>query len=375
MSRGEPGSTKSAVLRPEVGTSRGRTLIGALVPLSRPAWLDAGRHLLAGLKEGVAAVNAAGGLLGAPVELMVADTSGGGARVVEAMSDMALAGVAGFAGEYHSVVARQAATMADTLQLPFLCSSAVLDHLTERPSEWVARIAPRQSRGWRIYADFLVASGHVSVALAVQRNLYWSAGAGILRERLSSLGTDSPVFDVDTMSVAALCDAVALSKASAVLVLAGHPQPAIAIVEALRADRRLDGILIGAPAGQPEFEEWVAALAQSGSAIPFLRYLPDSLTASGFVVEARLRKRLDASPSFVAFEGYDTVISLAEALRNARANSPEDVWSPVVVEGTRGTIRFTRPHGATAWEWADAPIQVVDRDPLDSNRFRILRSG
>ena len=39
------------------------------------------------------------------------------------------------------------ADRADALGLPFLCSSAVLDALTEEPTEWVARLAPAQSRG------------------------------------------------------------------------------------------------------------------------------------------------------------------------------------------------------------------------------------
>jgi hypothetical protein len=45
--------------------------------------------------------------------------------------------VAALAGEKHSVVARAAAARADAVGLPFLCSSAVLDALTEQPTEWV----------------------------------------------------------------------------------------------------------------------------------------------------------------------------------------------------------------------------------------------
>ena len=75
------------------------------------------------------------------------------------MDELAHLSVAAVAGEYHSVAARAAAARADTLGLPFLCSSAVLDALTEQSTEWVARLAPPQSRGWRIYADFLKRNG------------------------------------------------------------------------------------------------------------------------------------------------------------------------------------------------------------------------
>jgi ABC-type branched-subunit amino acid transport system substrate-binding protein len=41
--------------------------IGALVPLARPGWVQAGRHLLAGLELGADEVNAAGGIGGRPL--------------------------------------------------------------------------------------------------------------------------------------------------------------------------------------------------------------------------------------------------------------------------------------------------------------------
>src|ERR1700742_626381 len=92
----------------------------------------------------------------------------------------------GLAGEYHSVVARAAAARADALGLPFLCSSAVLDALTQRPTEWVARLAPAQSRGWRVYADFLLRAGHRRIAVAAEPSVYWASGAGILRDHVTA---------------------------------------------------------------------------------------------------------------------------------------------------------------------------------------------
>ncbi len=146
--------------------------IGALVPLTRPGWVEAGRHLLAGLELAVRDVNEAGGIVGRPLELVVRDTAADPRRAAAAVDELARLGVAAVAGEYHSVVAREAAARADALGLPFLCSSAVLDALTERPTEWVARLAPPQSRGWRIYADFLLGAGHSRIAVATQPSVY-----------------------------------------------------------------------------------------------------------------------------------------------------------------------------------------------------------
>src|SRR5215467_5688584 len=109
--------------------------IGALVPLTRPGWVDAGRHLLAGLELAVREVNDAGGIGGRPLELVIRDTSADPQRATAAVAELARLGVAALAGEYHSVVARAAAAKADALGVPFLCSSAVLDTLTEQPTE------------------------------------------------------------------------------------------------------------------------------------------------------------------------------------------------------------------------------------------------
>ena len=126
--------------------------------------------------------------------------------------------------------------------------------------------------------------------------------------------------------------------------------------------------MIGAPAGQPEFAEWAALLGDAGAAIPFLRYLPERLTPLGVRVETALRERLAQAPSFVAFEGYDTIAVLADVLRVSGS------WPRVAVEGTRGLIQFSRTPGISVWQWAWPPVQVVDRDPAAPHRFRILHT-
>ena len=150
----------------------------------------------------------------------------------------------------------------------------------------------------------------------------------------------------------------------------------MSIVKSVRHDQRLTEIMIGAPAGQPEFAEWAKLLGDDSAAIPFLRYLPKRLSPLGARVEAALRQRLAEAPSFVAFEGYDTVAVLADVLRSHgvdRTRTAES-WPRVSVEGTRGQIQFSRTPGISVWQWAWTPIQVVDRDPAKPDRFRVLHT-
>ncbi|MEW1654118.1 ABC transporter substrate-binding protein [Streptomyces sp. NPDC093707] len=351
--------------------------IGALVPLTRPGWVEAGRHLLAGLELAVGEVNEAGGIVGRPLELVVRDTAADPQRAAAAVDEVAGLGVAALAGEYHSVVARAAAARADALGLPFLCSSAVLDALTDQPTEWVARLAPPQSRGWQIYADFLLGAGHRRIAVAAQPSVYWATGTRILRDCLAARGGTVTELDMRVLTSAAVCDALVDHRATALLLLVGHPEPAVPIVTSVRGDRRLAEIMIGAPAGQPEFAAWATSLGDDSAAIPFLRYLPERLSPLGARVETALRERLAEAPSFVAFEGYDTIAVLADVLRSHGADRARiaESWPRVAVEGTRGQIQFSRTPSTGVWQWARPPIQVVDRDPAEPDRFRVLHTG
>jgi hypothetical protein len=249
----------------------------------------------------------------------------------------------------------------------------VLDALTDQPTDWVARIAPAQSHGWRTYADFLLGAGHRRIAVAAEQSVYWMAGTRVLRDHLAPRGGTVAELDARVLGPADLCDALVEHGATAVLLLTGHPEPALPLVRAVRADRRLDGIVLGAPAGQPEFAGWLG----DGAGIPFLRYLPERLTPLGTRVEAALRERLGGTPSFVAFEGYDTIAVLADVLRTHGTDRARiaGAWSGVAVEGTRGRIRFTRAPGTGVWQWAWPPVQVVERDPAAPGRFRVLHTG
>ncbi|MGW6025224.1 ABC transporter substrate-binding protein [Streptomyces sp. NPDC055099] len=350
--------------------------IGALVPLSRPGWAEAGRHLLAGLELAVREVNDAGGILGKPLDLLVRDTAADPLKAAAAVDELAALGVTAVVGEYHSVVARAAAVRADTLGLPYLCSSAVLDALTDEPTRWVARLSPPQSRGWRVYADFLLGAGHSRIAVATQPSVYWASGTRILRDHLAPRGGTVIELDMGALTPEAVCEALVDQEATALLLLVGHPEPAVPIVKAVRRDHRLADLQLGAPAGQPEFAAWAELLGDDGAAIPFLRYLPERLSPLGARVETALRERLDEAPSFVAYEGYDTVAVLAEVLRSQGADRARvaESWPRVAVEGTRGQIQFSRTPGISVWQWTRTPIQVVARDPAEPGRFRILHA-
>jgi ABC-type branched-subunit amino acid transport system substrate-binding protein len=347
--------------------------IGSVAPLSRPGWTDAGLHLLAGLRLGVRELNDAGGIDGSPVELLTRDTSGDPLKAAAAVDDLVASGVTALAGEYHSVVARAVAARACVRELPYLCTSAVIDDLVEEPTGWVARICPPQSRGWAAYGEFLLDEGHTQIAVIVQPGAYWEAGFRILQEQFVSHGGSVVRLDASTSDLRGICDEIAVSGATVLLLLVGMPDPAVAIVRSARRDPRLHALLIGTPAGQAEFPSWHSLLGKDGASVPFLRYLPERLGPLGLRVATELEQALNAVPSFVAFEGYDGILVLADLLSRPRGEGTPS-WDEIDVEGSRGRIQFSRAAETGLWQWMRAPIQIAVGEFAEPQVFRTLRN-
>lgn len=336
-------------------------MLGAFAPLTRPGFAPAGRHLRAGLELGLEDINEAGGIEERKVALAVQDTRGDPGIATAALRGFHEDGVVAVAGEFHSAVARPLAELAHALQLPFVCSSATLDRLTSEPTSYVARLAPPQSYGWRIYADHLAHGGHRHIALALDPDEYWSAGAGVVDARARERGIRCTAVDVTGLSSAAVADRVAGLGADALLLLVAWPEPLQEILRQVRSDARLAGLLVGDPAGRADFREWAEQLGDDGTAVPYLRYLPPALDGRGADVAARLARRLGERPSFVALEGYDTVRVLGEALRVAGPHREglASALAELAVPGTRGLIRFSRTPGVPVLQWVWPPVEVV----------------
>ena len=351
--------------------------VGAFAPLSSPGLVPAGRHLKAGLELGVEDFNQAGGVDGQLVELMMRDTEGSPDRATVLLHDLDAEGVVAVVGEFHSAVARPLAELAHSLGLPFVCSCATLDKLTSGPTDCVARLAPPQLHGWRVYAEYLLDRGLRHVALAMTPDEYWSSGAAVLEARLRQDGAQCTRIDVTDLAGPPVGDRLAeLDAVEALLLLVGYPEPSAGIVRAVRSDARFDNLIVGDPAGRAEFPEWSQLLGRAGLDVPYLCYLPALLDEFGTSVASRLAERLGEAPSFVALEGYDTIRVLGEGLCLAGADRGRlaHALRRVRVAGTRGLIQFTRTPGVPVLQWVWPPVQVVAHtDVSQRDRVAVLR--
>lgn len=345
----------------------GPVRIGALGPLSSPGLVWAGRELFDGMRLAIERVNGE-----RPDARLVAvtfsDTRGTPEAGVSAAGELLREGAAALIGEYHSVVAEAIARHADSIEVPFLCSSATLDAITARRSPWVFRLAPPQSYGWRLYADFLQGGGYQEVVAIIRSDLYWGSGARVLERRLEELRIPFRRLEMEG-SVPKAVDEVAAMLAPGrrlmVLLLAGYPQPTGSLVRELqRRGLFPDRLGLGAPAGPCIFPDWWAVAGDWAIGIPFLSYVdPGSLSPDGEGFARAFADRYGREPSFVAFEGYDTVLAVGQAVAtapNRGGAAIRDRLQAGVVQGTRGAIRFlTEPEGVVHQQWRWPPVRVV----------------
>jgi ABC-type branched-subunit amino acid transport system substrate-binding protein len=346
--------------------------IGGLGPLSLPGISWAGRELQDGMALAVKHLNDVGGVLGKSLMLLFEDTCGRPRAGVTAVERLLGKQVHAFASEYHSVVADAIIGPVQRSGLPFVCASATLDAITARRLSFVFRLAPPQSYGWGIYADFLASQGFQHVVALQEDNLYWNSGSRAIEARLRTLGVHTPRLSVapGTGDAASWIRHVVAKQSKPpapdiLLVMLAYPEPLRSVVREARAHGLgPPACFLGDPAGRTVFPDWWESAGTDATQIPFLSYIgPGGLTGRGKQMSADFEKRYGREPTFVALEGYDAILVLAHAFEDAGTTEPtkiRDALNRIAVEGTRGTIRFsTEPTGVVHQQWKWPPVSVV----------------
>lgn len=345
--------------------------IGGLGPLSTPGIPKAGRELLDGMRLATRHINDAGGVGGRTLELIFEDTSGLPAAALTAVARLRQQGVHALAGEYHSVVANSILDEVDRQGLPFVCASATFDEITSRRLSRVFRLAPPQSYGWRTYASYIVSAGVSHVFAVMEDSRYWKAGANVIESRLTESAI--PFTRLEIGSENGVVEAIERVRASMsqlrapcmLLLLVGYPENLRSVLHQLRLhDLLTPSLILGDPAGRTIFEDWWEVAGANAVGIPFLSYeRPSKLTERGERAANDFEREYGREPSFVALEGYDSLLVLEAAIRSAESIDPADVCYAlrnIETEGTRATIRFsTEPQGVVHQQWRWAPTCVV----------------
>jgi ABC-type branched-subunit amino acid transport system substrate-binding protein len=346
--------------------------IGGLGPLSAPGIVWAGRELRDGMALAAHRINEAGGVAGKPLRILFEDTMGTPAGGLGAVHRLLRMEVHALAGEFHSVVADAVVEPVHRAGLPFVCASATLDAITARRLPSVFRVAPPQSYGWLAYAEFLLSQGFRHVVAFQEESLYWNRGSRVIEARLQASGvpfTRVPV-PAETPQASALVRHLEGIMAGApapdiVLLLVAYPEPLRSLVGELRTRGLFPAaVILGDPAGRTVFPDWWDVAGGDATSVPFLAYArPGEFAPEGRRAAEQFEREHGREPTFVALEGYDSVLAVARAIEAAEGTDPSQVCGALrrlEIGGTRGPIAFaTQSEGVVHQQWRWPPVCVV----------------
>lgn len=323
--------------------------IGGLAPLSAPGSVTGGEAMRAAMRIATDEINAAGGVLGCPVELVVVDTEGlpeRGRAVMERLITQDRVVAAG--GGYHSSVGLAAKDVANDAGIPVVFAETWNDNITADMQRFIFRLAPLSSEVAAIYANFAASVPDVKNVVIVAENTdYGLPASDMTRQGLEAAGITSTIYTVDIGT-----------------------QDFSGIIQRIRADR--PDMIIQVMTGEAAYN-FTQQAAEAGigpgdlpmtcdqnalESAAYWQNVPDGnlcfMNAVGlptalftdrtraFVTAYTAATGKDAAESY-AMEAYDSVMVLAEAIKAAGStdgNAIVDALEAITYDGVLGRISF-----------------------------------
>ncbi len=372
-----------------LGTAAGAEpiLIGGVGPLSQPGAVQAGQEMRWAMQQGVADVNADGGVLGRKLELVFYDTQNQpdvAASVAEklAYDDKVVAVI----GEYHSGSALAQVPTYNRAGLPAIFSETWNDKITggdpedpnlPRNPPTIFRIAPTSSYAGRFIADWLINGLDAREVVQVYEATEFGLGQGdVLEEHLSKAGVKLAQVQVelnqpDYSSVLARLAAQYPNADAAVFDITGESS---FVAEQNAAEVGLfdqDTACVANQQAQDAPAFWRAVPDGAGCAFRYVGLTPGQYNDRAKSLAKRYEAEFGGQPKVWVFESYDSVWLVADAIERAGSADAEAMVKALEdtsFVGTQGQYRF--PYGSDhplpadepSWlwhQWPNPPIQMI----------------
>ena len=345
--------------------------VGGMAPLSSPGSYQQGPELVLGLQWAVDDVNAAGGLLGKQVELIVEDTQGRpptGATVVEKL--ITKEKVVGVAGEYHSSVCKAEIEVFHQHGIPFVIGSCWADTLTEAGYDEVFRTSVYSSKLAENMVALMQANGITKAAGLVEDTDYGIGIAQNIEKAIKKLGAEIE-FSYEVVEktskdfVPVLLKYKARTKPEILIVAVTQPGGFLVLKQAHEirfAPSKETLYLDGTCTAQNDQVFWEAVKGAGKYVLMSCPFSPSvKLTPLGEKIKKRYQDQFGREPNYMPLQGYDAMISLLTAIRNAgstEARAVIDALKDLKTTGTRGEIEFSQEAGVWHHQWKDVPTFV-----------------
>ena len=175
------------------------TAIGGLAPLSAPGTVVGGEAMRDAMLIAEEDLNAAGGVLGCKVKVVIADTEGLPEKAAAVMEKLITQdGVVAVGGGYHSSVGVASKDIADARGVPVVFAETWNDTITGDKQKYIFRIAPLSS--WAsstIWKHALLVPGIGKAAILTENTDYGIPAAEETKNGLATGGVETVIFSVD----------------------------------------------------------------------------------------------------------------------------------------------------------------------------------
>ncbi len=335
-------------------------VIGTLYPLSNPSMMANGLAMQAATNLAVAAINEQGGIDGKPLRIVVYDSGSNPAQAaLFAQRMITLDCVIAIVGVFHSNVALAVKDIAVQYHVPVLFADPYADEVTAIQSNEVFRIAPTYSMLISMMGKWLQAvgdynqDGDIFAVVLAENTPYGQERLQRIQEELPPMGINSTGFLVDLPATdfsPIIARIVALDKSPDVIFLYLHNGEVIPLLKQL-----IDAGI------SPERNTLLVATSQLLDDVQFWQQVPNgnfviamqvgpwpsTVTPFGQTFAQEFNQYFQRWPEASAFEAYDAMWILSDAIARADSLAPDAVIG--ALERTNLTLasgHYTFPYGS-----------------------------
>ncbi len=326
--------------------------IGGLAPLSAPGAVGGGEAMRDAMMFAERDINAAGGVLGCKVKVVIADTEGLPEKAAGIMEKLITQdGVVAVGGAYHSSVGVASKDISNARKIPTVFAETWNDTITGDKQKYIFRIAPLSS--WAsatIWKSALLVPNVKNVAIITENTDYGIPAAEETAKGLASGNVKSETFGVDigTQDFSGIIERVKATNPDYIIVLntgeAGYNFAQQA------ADAGIGPQDIPFQAGQVALESkaWWENVPDGNMAFVQRIGTPVSLwnkKAIKLNEDYKAKTGKGAIESY-ALEAYDSITILAQAMIEAKSTDGDKIVTAlenISFDGTLGRIYF--PYG------------------------------
>ncbi|HEX9779234.1 MAG TPA: ABC transporter substrate-binding protein [Geopsychrobacteraceae bacterium] len=351
--------------------------IGGIAPLSPPGGVQTGESLRDGMIVAVEELNAAGGLMGKQVELIVEDTSGVPEKGVAAFQRLARSeNVVAVTGSAHSAVCVAVGPVAQETNTAFIAGECWSDSVTAAQIPQVFRVTVANSLVYSVAADWVKEAGFKNIAI-ISENSDWGFGIiDVFTKNLEKTDAKLTSFTAESTVSDFTPQLLQLKRADPQpdLLVAGFTGSNLLLMLRQAYDLGLAPtaetavFAAGADVLEPEFWDVMGDAGKYVIGNPAgLPGKPDTPLSRSF--GETYMEKFGRPANAVAMEGYDGIMVIAEAIKAAGSTESDAIQAALRElewEGTRGTIHFPQTTDP-AWayqQWPEVPIFVIQYDEV-----------